>query len=52
MANITRDIIMDAINTNTEEFCNSDHVGQVTFWVISVYDSFKNSTTLAIFYSA
>ena len=42
----------NAINTNTAEFCNSPHVGQETFWVISVYDSFKNSTTLAILHLA
>jgi hypothetical protein len=50
IANITIAIIIAAINTKTALFCNSLQVGQVTFWVNSMYDSLIYSLTLAIFY--
>lgn len=49
IAKITKAMIKEATKTKIAEFCNSPQVGQLTFAVISSYDSLINSTTLAIF---
>ncbi len=42
--------IMDATSTNTEEFCRSLYLGQVTLYLISFTDSLKNIPTFSIYY--
>jgi hypothetical protein len=41
MAKITKPIITEEIITKIAEDCNSDHVGQVTLFINSLYDSSK-----------